>query len=236
MPCLFSLFLVHLCSYILWFLLKGDFSLFPNACLRIFSSAWSVVLQLSLSSCLLLGSVRGTFHEQKRFYPHFLIFCGSFVWMWSSFNCFCLFSGQDCWSERAVFRTFSCRDGGGILGGKGRRSTGISCFFLLLLVPKISCLISFFPFLRCLQGRPDLSQKYPESPSETLLSEADTPGAHPLSSPNCAAGDCLFQPVPSDLALPAHFLGAPCASPEPSAPFQPLLSRCPHTQACSAGP
>ena len=127
-------------------------------------------------------------------------------------------------------------DGGGILGGKCRRSTGISCFFLLLLVPKISCLISLFPFLQCLQGRPDLPQKYPESPSERLLSEADTPGAHPLSSPNCAAGDCLFQPVPSDLALPAHFLGVPRASPGPSAPFQPLLSRCPHPQACSAGP
>lgn len=102
---LFSLFLVHFRSYTLQFLFKGDFSLFPDACLRIFSSAWSAVLQLSLSSCscLLLGRVRWTFHEQKRCYPHFLILCGSFVWMWSIFNYFCLFSGQDYWSERAVF-------------------------------------------------------------------------------------------------------------------------------------
>ena len=86
---LFSLFLVHFRSYTLQFLFKGDFSLFPDACLRIFSSAWSAVLQLSLSSCLLLGRVRWTFHEQKRCYPHFLILCGSFVWMWSIFNYFC---------------------------------------------------------------------------------------------------------------------------------------------------
>lgn len=38
----------------------------------------------------------------------------------------------------------------GTLGGKGRRSTGISCFFLFLLVPEFSPLISFFPLLPCL--------------------------------------------------------------------------------------
>ena len=41
----------------------------------------------------------------------------------------------------------------GMLGGRGR-STGMACFFLLLLVPKISPLISFFPLLPHLQGTP----------------------------------------------------------------------------------
>ena len=114
---------------------------------------------------------------------------------------FCLFSGQDYWSERAVFQAFSFMDGGGILGGRGRRSTGISCFFLLLLVPKISPLISFFPLLPHLQGRPCLPRKH-SSLRLTLLAPAH------FQALTAQPETITFQPVLSNLALFVHFLRA----------------------------
>lgn len=83
-----------------------------------------------------------------------------------------------------------------MLGGRGRSTVGLSCFFLFLLVPDFSLLISFLPLLPCLQGRPPLLSVSDSPP--TLFSEADTlkPFLHSrgfgLSSSNLCLVSWLF--------------------------------------------